>query len=101
LLPCGSGCWCCSGIAPAARRRDRSAKKPISRATIDEALRNIDPADIGLRGDGTEKNGIVKLSMPRPVETKGQLLDPADAMLQIVEALKEWAVSGKIDCKFG
>lgn len=79
----------------------KRAKKPISRATIDEALRNIDPADIGLRGHGTEKNGIVKLSMPRSVETKGQLLDPTDAMLQIIEALKEWAKSGKIDCKFG
>ena len=24
LLPCGNGCWCCSGISRAARRRDRS-----------------------------------------------------------------------------
>jgi hypothetical protein len=77
------------------------AKRPISRATIEEALRNIDPADLGLRGEGSEKNGIVKLSTPRSVKTKGQLLDPTDAMLQIVEALKEWASSGKIDCKFG
>lgn len=42
------------------KRRNR--RKPISRATIDEALRNIDPADIGLRGDGSEKGGLVKLS---------------------------------------
>src|SRR3546814_2948522 len=40
----------------------RSRKKPISRATINEALRNIDPSDLGLRGNGSEKGGIVKLS---------------------------------------
>ncbi|AYJ87338.1 hypothetical protein D3Y57_17130 [Sphingomonas paeninsulae] len=76
-------------------------KKPISRATINEALRNIDPADIGMRGDGSEKGGIVKLSTQRTIASIGSLLDPADAMEQIVNALKEWAVNGKIDCNFG
>ncbi|MCR0980659.1 hypothetical protein [Roseomonas populi] len=75
-------------------------KRPISRATINEALRNIDPADLGLRGAGTEKNGIVKLSVQRPVETIRSLIDPADAMEQIVIALRDWAVAGKIDCRF-
>ena len=36
----------------------------------------------------------------KDVKTEGSLLDPEDAMLKIVEALKEWAVSGKIDCRF-
>lgn len=80
--------------------KQRSRKKPISRATINEALRNIDPADLGLRGNGSEKGGIVKLSVQRPVATHGSLLDPADAMEQIVNALREWSVAGKIDCNF-
>ena len=56
----------------------RRKKKPISRATINEALRNIDPADIGLRGDGTEKGGVVKLSIQKEIKTISSLLDPAD-----------------------
>lgn len=80
--------------------KERRRRKPISRATINEALRNIDPADLGLRGDGYEKNGIVKLSTQRTVRTVGSLLDPADAMEQIVNALRDWSVRGKIDCNF-
>lgn len=75
-------------------------KKPISRATINEALRNIDVDDLGLRGDGSEKGGIVKLSVQRTVTASGTLLDPQDAMEQIVNALKDWAAKGKIDCTF-
>ncbi|GEP12759.1 hypothetical protein [Methylobacterium gnaphalii] len=81
-------------------KEKRRTKKPISRATINEALRNVDAADLGLRGDGTEKNGIVKLSVQRPIATHGSLLDPADAMEQIVNALREWATAGRIDCRF-
>ncbi|MET4667118.1 hypothetical protein [Sphingomonas sp. PvP056] len=80
--------------------KQRSRKKPISRATINEALRNIDPADLGLKGQGSEKGGIVKLSTQRAVNTHGSLLDPADAMEQIVNALREWSAAGKIDCNF-
>jgi hypothetical protein len=80
--------------------KQRNRRKPISRATINEALRNIDPADIGLRGDGTEKGGIVKLSTQRTIATMGSLMDPADAMEQIVNALRDWAAAGKIDCNF-
>jgi hypothetical protein len=80
--------------------KEKRKRKPISRATINEALRNIDPADLGLRGDGSEKGGIVKLSVQRPVVSNGSLLDPADAMEQIVNAMREWAARGKIDCRF-
>ncbi len=80
--------------------KEKRRRKAISRATINEALRNIDPADLGLRGNGSEKGGIVKLSVQRPVETLRSLLDPSSAMEQIVNALREWAASGKIDCRF-
>lgn len=80
--------------------KQRQHRKPISRATINEALRNIDPADLGLRGEGREKGGIVKLSTQRTVASTGSLMDPADAMEQIVNALREWATAGKIDCTF-
>jgi hypothetical protein len=80
--------------------KSRRQRKPISRATINEALRNIDPADIGLKGDGREKGGIVKLSVQKSIHTVGSLLDPADAMNQITTALREWALAGKIDCNF-
>ena len=82
--------------------KERRRKKPISRATINEALRNIDPKDLGLRGDGSEKGGIVKLSVQREVATvgPGSLIDPESAMEQIVNALRDWAAAGKIDCRF-
>lgn len=81
--------------------KERRTRKPISRATIDEALRNVDPTDIGIRGlGGVEKAGLVKLSAQRSVEVNGSLLVPEDAMLQIVEALKDWSRAGKIDCTF-
>lgn len=75
-------------------------KKNIGRAAINEALRNIDPADIGLDGDGKERGGIVKLSTRQRVQMIGSLLDPADAVEQIVNSLKGWAAVGKIDCTF-
>ena len=53
-----------------------------------------------LRGDGSEKGGIVKLSTQKSIRTTGSLIDPADAMEQIVNALREWAATGKIDCNF-
>jgi len=80
--------------------KQRARRKPISRATINEALRNIDPADLGLRGDGSEKGGIVKMSVQRDIRTTGSLLDPADAIEQITNALRDWAAAGKIDCNF-
>lgn len=78
----------------------KGRKKTISRATIDEALRNIDPEDLGLSGDGSERGGIVKLSTKRSVQLIGALQDPEDAVVQIVNALRDWARSGKIDCDF-
>lgn len=78
----------------------KGRRKMISRATIDEALRNIDPADLGLSGEGTERNGFAKLSTQRTIRVDGALQDPADAVEQIVNALRDWAANGKIDCVF-
>lgn len=79
----------------------RGRRQAISRATINEALRNIDADDLGLRGpDGSERGGLRKLSAPRHVEAEGTLLDPTHAVEQIVNTLMEWAVEGKIDCDF-
>lgn len=80
--------------------KSKRSKVRIPRVAVNEALRNFDPAELGLQGDGREKGGMVKLSVIKDVKTEGSLLDPEDAMLKIVEALKEWAVSGKIDCRF-
>lgn len=80
--------------------RDRRHKVRIPRAAVNEALRNFDPADLGLQGDGREQGGMVKLSVTKDIATEGCLLDPTDAMLKIIEALREWAAAGKIDCRF-
>lgn len=81
--------------------KQRRKRKPISRTTINEALRNIDPADLGLKGDGSERGGVVKLSVQRDVQLTGSLIDPGDAIEQIVIALRDWASAGKIDWNFG
>jgi hypothetical protein len=81
--------------------KDRRARKTFSRATIDEALRNVDPSELSIRGaGGLEKAGLVKLSAQCQVEVNGSLLVPEDAMLQIVETMRKWAHEGKIDCTF-
>ncbi len=80
--------------------KTRRRRQPISRATINEALRNIDPQDIGLDGEGRERGGIVKLSTRKGIRTVGTLKDPADAIEKIMQALQEWAEAGKIDCAF-
>ncbi|MDZ7908268.1 MAG: hypothetical protein U5N10_08660 [Gemmobacter sp.] len=80
--------------------KSKRSKVRIPRVAVNEALRNFDPAELGLQGDGREKGGMVKLSVTKVVQTVGSLIDPEDAMLKIVEALKEWAENGKIDCRF-
>ncbi|MCV2449512.1 hypothetical protein [Paracoccus sp. DMF] len=80
--------------------KNSRSKVRIPRVAVNEALRNFDPADLGLQGDGREKGGMVKLAVIKDVKAEGSLLDPEDAMMKIVEALKEWAATGKIDCRF-
>lgn len=80
----------------------RGKRKPISRATINEALRNVDAGDLGLRGpNGVEKGGIRKLSTTKRVQANGTLIDPEAAIEEIMNALREWSEGGEIDCDFG
>lgn len=79
--------------------RGRRAK--ITREQLEEALRDIAPSALGLLGDGERaRGGLVKLTQRRAIQVTGELLDPADAMAQILEALRDWARSGRIDCAF-
>jgi len=80
--------------------KQRNKRRPISRATINEALATLILPTSAFVAMGAKKGGIVKLSTQRSIETKGSLLDPSDAMEQIVNALREWAAAGKIDCTF-
>ena len=73
-------------------------RKTINRQTLDEAFRNVNPADVTFLGKGKrEKDGFVKLTAPRAVETVGSLLNPTSAVQQIEAALREWAANGQID----
>lgn len=76
----------------------QTKKSPMQRAVLDQALRNIDPANVVILGKGKrEKDGFTKLTSPRAVETVGSLLNPTSAIQQIEAALRDWAASGAID----
>lgn len=79
--------------------KSRTARRQtINRQTLDEAFRNVDPADVTFLGKGKrEKDGFVKLTSARAVETVGSLLNPTSAIQQIEAALREWAAGGQID----
>jgi hypothetical protein len=79
--------------------KSRTARrKTISRGTLDEAFRNIDPKDVTFLGKGMrEKDGFVKLTATRTVEMVGSLINPTSAIRQIETALRDWAASGQID----
>lgn len=82
------------------RKGRRSA--PVDRAMLETALRNLDPASIGMLGveGDKQKGGLVKLSKRAEVALVGDLLDPENAMDVIVQTLKHWSTSGRIDCDF-
>lgn len=76
----------------------QARKKAIPRETLDQALRNVNPADVTILGKGKrEKDGFVKLTSNRVVETVGSLLNPTSAVQQIEAALRDWAANGQID----
>lgn len=75
-----------------------SRKQTIRRQTLDEALRNVDPKDVTILGKGKrEKDGFVKLTKIKSVQTVGSLLEPTSAVTKIEESLKEWSAAGEID----
>jgi hypothetical protein len=79
--------------------KSRTARRrPMRRETLDEAFRNVNPADVTILGKGKrEKDGFVKLTTTRAVETVGSLLNPTSAVQQIEAALRDWAANGQID----
>lgn len=76
----------------------QTRRRAIRRETLDQALRNVNPADVTILGKGKrERDGFVKLTSNRAVETVGSLLNPTSAVQQIEAALRDWAASGQID----
>lgn len=80
--------------------KDKNKIVSMPRVTLNEALRNIDDEDIGLKGDGKESNGFLKLSEQCDIRTVGALKLPSDAIQKIIYYLRQWAEQGKIDCHF-
>ena len=79
-------------------KKKRGRKGAIDRATLEEAFRNYPDDALRLTGSGEkEKGGLLRLSDACNVEANGDLLDPTDAMDQIVKALQKWANAGKIN----
>lgn len=86
------------GIFKVKFKRKRGRAASVDREVLEEALRNLDAHSVGLLGDGAkEKGGLIKLSEKCKIKSTGELLDPDDAMQQIVACLRRWAKTGKID----
>lgn len=82
------------------KRKGRRAAS-VDRSVLETALRNLDPASIGLLGESAkESSGVIKLSERKAIQTSGDLLDPEQAMNAIIEMLKKWASTGRIDYDF-
>lgn len=90
------------GLFKVAFKRKGRRSAPVDRSMLETALRNLDPASVGLLGpDGIrEKNSLIKLSYKTKVIQVGELLDPEDAMKAIVQTLTKWSEKGRIDCDF-
>jgi hypothetical protein len=73
-------------------------KPEISRAPMQEALRNLPDGEIKARGrDGRMTGKDIRLSYPASVLKMGSLLDPDDAVRALREAYKHFSDNGKID----
>ena len=73
-------------------------KEPMSIATIDHALRNIDSEDLAVSSGGEKLiKGLIKLSATVDVECRESWLDPDDAVVQIKRQMHTWSQNGKID----
>jgi hypothetical protein len=89
------------GLFKVAFKKKRGRKASVDRAALETALRNLDPESVGLLGNGSrEKSGTIKLSERKTIGTIGDLLDPEQAMNEIVGMLRHWASSGRIDYDF-
>ena len=73
-------------------------KRPMQREILEQAFRNVDPAGVTFLGKGKlEKDGFVKLTATRTVQTVQSLLNPTSAIQEIESALRDWAADGVID----
>jgi hypothetical protein len=76
----------------------RSTKRLVSRAPMQQALRNIPDGEITAIGrDGRMTGNDIRLSHKANVLKIGSLLDPKDAMRALREAHKYFVDNGKID----
>jgi hypothetical protein len=76
----------------------RTRKRSISRAPMQEALRNLPEGEITAVGrDGRMVGGDIRLSHRVSVLKSGSLLDPQDVIRALREAHKYFVDNGKID----
>lgn len=74
-------------------------KKPFAKATIDQAFRNVPVDDLSLASkEGRIKGNLLRLSYPARVEAmSSSLLDPNDAIDQIIDQMRKWVKDGHIN----
>lgn len=78
--------------------KSRGQRRTIKRNTLENAFRNVDPADVTFLARGKrERDGYVKLTQPRTVQTVHSMLNPTSAIQEIEGALRNWAEQGEID----
>jgi hypothetical protein len=74
------------------------AKREVSRAPMQEALRNLPEGEITAIGrNGRMTGNDIRLSHPANVLRSGNLLDPSDVVRALREAYKFFVDNGKID----
>ncbi|MCS6623735.1 hypothetical protein N0B44_12505 [Roseibacterium beibuensis] len=90
------------GIFSMTFKQKGNRKGTVSREQLETAFRNLNDQDIGLfePGGSSESKGGLKLGSRREIATVGPLLDREAAMQAIVDMLKTWARTGKIDLAF-
>ncbi|MBT2131240.1 hypothetical protein [Aliiroseovarius lamellibrachiae] len=89
------------GMFKVAFKRKGRKSTSVDRKILETALRNVDANSIGLLGEGAkERGGTIKLSKVCNIPTEGELLNPSEAMKAIVENLRTWSTSGRIDYNF-
>lgn len=89
------------GLFKLAFKKKRGRSATVERQALETALRNLNSEAIGLLGEGArEKGGNIKLSQRKNLPLHGDLLDPEHAMNGIVDMLKFWSETGRIDYDF-
>lgn len=75
----------------------KSKKRKVSRAPMQQALRNLPEGEIKALGkNGRQSGKDVRLSYPARIATKGSLLEPGDVVRALREAYSYFVSNGKI-----